>query len=80
MAKAQIVEDLLAKWATLQTPVVASQTVGSVQTKANEEIAILEALWKAGCKQIPGEAFDVEFLVNDRRRLLREMNARLSRL
>ena len=72
-------EELFTKWSEIQMrPRQGISTVGSVQQRIAEELQVLEALRKAGCAQIPGEAFDIQFLIQDRHRLLREMHERLS--
>jgi hypothetical protein len=70
---------LLTKWSEIQKePRQSMETVGSVQERVSEELQVLEALRAAGWSQIPGEAFDVQFLIQDRHRLLREMRDRIS--
>jgi len=72
-------KELFDKWSEIQKqPRHGMPTVGSVQQRISEELQVLEALRAAGCLQIPGEAFDVRFLIDDRHRLLREMHDRLS--
>ena len=70
---------LFTKWSEIQKqPRQGRETVDSVKERVAEELQVLGALRAAGWSQIPGEAFDVQFLINDRHRLLREMDARLS--
>ena len=70
---------LLTKWFEIQKqPRQGTETVASVQERVSEELQVLEALRNAGWSQIPGEEFDVTFLIQDRHRLLREMHDRLS--
>jgi hypothetical protein len=72
-------KELLDKWSDIQRqPRHGVPTVGSVQQRISEELQILEALRAAGCTHIPDEPFDVQFFIDDRRRLLREMQERLS--
>ena len=74
-------KELLDRWSELKK---LSQpfphTVGSVQQRISEELQILEPLLAAGCSQIPDEPFDVRFMIQDRKRLLREMHDRLSQI
>ena len=72
-------QELLTKWSELKKqPRQGMQTVDSVQQHISEELQILEPLLAAGCSQIPDEPFDVRFMIQDRKRLLREMHDRLS--
>lgn len=75
-------KELFDRWTEIQKRSYPSAppTVGMVQQRISEELQVLEALGAAGCSQIPGEAFDVQFLIQDRHRLLREMRERLSQL
>jgi hypothetical protein len=67
-------EDLLIKWSELKKqPLARFAPVGSIHQRATDELIILEALLSAGCTQIPGEPFDVGFMITDRRRLLGRM-------
>ena len=70
------VQELFDKWAKIQKGKEDS-TAGSVLQRIGDELNILETLCRLGCDQIPGEAFDVRFLIKDRMRLLREMRERL---
>ena len=72
-------KELFEKWADLQKQSDHGMaTVGTVQQRISDELQILEALRAFGCSQIPGEAFDIPFLIEDRHRLLREMRETLS--
>ena len=81
-------EKLLDKWSDLQKqPRHGLQSVGSIRQRAYEEIQILEALLSVGytkisneVSEIPSEGFDVKFLLEDRKRVLREMHNRLSHI
>ena len=74
-------QELLTKWSELKTKSEEGpSTIGSVQQRISDELAILEPLLAAGCSQIPGEPFDVRFLIRDRQRLRREINAKMEDL
>ena len=75
-------KELFDRWTEIQKRSYPSAppTVGMVQQRISDELHVLEALHAAGCSQIPGEAFDVRFLIEDRHRLLREMHDRLSQI
>ena len=65
-------QELLDKWAEIKKRIIAGETpsAGGI----SEELNLLEALRLAGVKSIPGETFDVEFLISDRHRLLSDMS------
>lgn len=70
---------LLTKWSEIQKqPRQGPETVDSVREHVSEELQVLGALRAAGWSQIPGELLDVQSLIKDRHRLLREMDDRLS--
>jgi predicted RNA-binding Zn-ribbon protein involved in translation (DUF1610 family) len=70
----EIMQESLARWSELKKqPRQGMQTVGSIQQRISEELQILEPLLAAGCSQIADEPFDVRFMIQDRKRLLREM-------
>jgi len=81
-------KNLLDKWYVLQKQSRNGlQTFGAIQQRASEEIQILEALLSVGCIKIPNEASeipcegsDVNSLLKDRERVLREMHDRRSQL
>jgi hypothetical protein len=75
-------KELLTKWSELQNQPrndLMLRGVGFIQQRWSDELQILEALLAAGYTgKIPGEDFDVSYLINDRKRSLREMNDSLS--
>jgi len=73
-------QELFDKWAEIQQRPSGGwpTTVGNVRQKTYEELRVLEALEAVGCSQIPGEAFNVAFMIEDRYRQMREMEERLS--
>ena len=81
-------KNLLDKWTALQKqPRQDLQNVGCVRQRASEEIQILEGLLSIGCtkipieaSEIPSEGWDVNFLLENRKRVLREMHDRFSQI
>jgi hypothetical protein len=69
-----MINELLEEWAELQTG--HGRTVGDIQNKMNREIEIAQSLQQEG---YTGElnGFSLQFNIDDRRRLMREMNDRI---
>lgn len=67
-------QELLDKWAEIKKRIIAGET--PTADSISEELNLLEALRLAGIKAIPGDTFDVDFLINDRHRLLSDMSAK----
>ena len=67
-------QELLDKWAAIKKRIIAGET--PTADSISEELNLLEALHLAGVKAIPGETFDVDFLINDRHRHLSDMSVK----
>jgi hypothetical protein len=67
-------QELLNKWSELQKPRPWMHNAVSLPDRISEELNVLGLLQADGCSQIPGEPFDVHFLIQDRKRRLREMH------
>jgi hypothetical protein len=69
-----MIQELLDRWSEIKKRYHAGET--PTVTRISEELNVLEAFRFAGLKVIPGEAFDIEFLINDRHRRLTEMSGK----
>jgi len=65
-------QELLDEWTKRATRAKCGESLGTEQARISNEVRILEELEAAGCAQIPGEPFDVQFMIEDRYRLLEE--------
>jgi hypothetical protein len=69
-----MMQELLDQWAEIKNRIIAGET--PTTASICKELNLLEALRLAGVTTIPGEIFDVEFLINDRNRLLSDMSGK----
>jgi hypothetical protein len=73
-----MMQQLFDRWTEIQKQYGATNPIGGqIQDRLSDELNVLEALRLVGCTRIPGEAADVQSLINDRHQKLQEIVARL---